>query len=169
MISFVMNNNITVNLFHPMLYNNSNYSVCIPSYATIMCVLVRVCSISIVVITLCVFLPICYNSSSSSNIILLCVCSRLFRIMAVGIYMFTWPSKGFPLILMRTVSITTVVYQRKCKCYCCYGDGVTLLPWLQCWHLNAYKRRRINNKVNLLTGTSEVTPPPVSVAMVTLI
>ena len=57
MISFVMNNNITVNLFHPMLYNNSNYSVCIPSYATIMCVLVRVCSISIVVITLCVFLP----------------------------------------------------------------------------------------------------------------
>ena len=47
----------------------------------------------------------------------------------------------------------SVVYQRKCKCGCCHGNDliVTVVTVL-----TSYKKRRINNKINLLTGTSEV-------------
>ena len=113
-----------------------------------------------VLITLCVFHPI---------LITLCVFQTVQNNGSWYLHVYLTKQGISPNPDEDSYHNNSVVYQRKCKCYCCYSDGVTLLPWLQCCRLNAYKRRRINNKVNLLTGTSEVMPPPVSVAMVTLI
>jgi len=44
----------------------------------------------------------------------------------------------------------SVVYQRKCK-FCYYGDVTIVMAIV----LTTYRRRRINNKVNLLTGESD--------------
>ena len=47
----------------------------------------------------------------------------------------------------------SVVYQRKRKWDYSHGDDVVVTMAAV---LTSYKRRRINNKINLLTGTSEV-------------
>ena len=54
----------------------------------------------------------------------------------------------------------SVVYQKKCKYINCHGNMIVMVIVL-----TSYRRRRVNNKVNLLTGESDGPATPLAVSV----